>query len=148
MKQTLLCLFFTIMFCTSKAGADEFFGGVSENILPVDEAFRFEYSEWPKSIKLFLDVRPGYFLYRDKISVSVDGEMEEIVLPIGEWHLDETFGRVQVLQGFVSIVVSAAKDEVSIHYQGCAEKGYCYPPQIKLVNPGKRDLNSINKQSM
>ena len=144
MKQTLLCVFLALMSWTAKLEADEFLSGVSAEILPVEMAFRFGYSEAPKSISLFWEVQPGYFLYRDKISVSVNGELKEIDLPSGEWHLDETFGRVKVLEGFVSIEVSSTKTEVSVRYQGCAEKGYCYPPQIKSLNSRKTELKSKN----
>ena len=147
MKQTLLYLFFTFMLFSGQVDAQDFISEDLVDILPVNEAFRFEYVGSVKSISLFWHIKPGYFLYHDKISVSVNGVPEEIELPKGEWFLDETFGLVQVLGGLVSTIIPDTNEKVSVHYQGCAEKGYCYPPQIKHLNSENPRTNSIKLKS-
>ena len=124
-----------------RSSADPFRGSYTE-ILPVEEAFRFGYVESEIGIDLFWQVQPGYFLYRDKIGVVANGIRVEAPLPKGKWFLDATFGRVKVLEGFVTSSIGALHEEVSVHYQGCAEKGYCYPPQKKVLKSKKMLIKS------
>ena len=124
--------------------ADEFLSGGSSEILPVDAAFRFSFSEAEDRIDLFWQIEPGYFLYRDKFSVVINDQSQELILAEGKWYLDENFGRVQVLEEFVKIQIPKTSGEVSVYYQGCAAIGYCYPPQIELINSSKMHLKSGN----
>ena len=137
MNQTLVCLFVMLILPAGQTGADEFLPGDSTEILPVDEAFRFGHIEEADRISLFWQVHPGYFLYRHKLSVDIDGESQEVSLAEGRWYLDETFGRVRVLEGFVSTNIQLTQGGVSVYYQGCAAQGYCYPPQVKHLNSRK-----------
>ena len=140
-------LFFVVAVCmialsvSPRSSADPFRGSSSE-ILPVEEAVRFGYTESEIGIDLFWQVQPGYFLYRDKIAVIANGTRVEIPLPEGKWFLDATFGRVKVLEGFVTSSINALHEEVSIHYQACAEKGYCYPPQEMVLKSKKMLIKS------
>ena len=137
MKQTLVCLLVMLILPVGKTNADEFLSADSTEILPVDEAFRFGHIEEADRISLFWQVHPGYFLYRHKLSVDIDGESQEVSLAEGRWYLDETFGRVRVLEGFVSTNIQLTQGGVSVYYQGCAAQGYCYPPQVKHLNSRK-----------
>ena len=140
MKQTLVCLLVMLILPVGKTNADEFLSADSTEILPVDEAFRFGHIEEADRISLFWQVHPGYFLYRHKLSVDIDGESQEVSLAEGRWYLDETFGRVRVLEGFVSTNIQLTQGGVSVYYQGCAAQGYCYPPQVKHLNSLKVQL--------
>ncbi len=110
-------------------------------ILPVGEAFRFgSYKEGPYT-KIFWQVMPGYFLYRDKIEVLHDDKVQDIDLPLGIHRLDEIFGAVMVLDGLIELQTLVPPGQVlEVRYQGCAEQGYCYPPQ-------KVNLTSSNVRS-
>ena len=148
MKQTLLCLFVMLILPAAQTGADEFPPGDSTEILPVDEAFRFGHIEEADRISLFWQVQRGYFLYRDKLSVAIDGVLHEVSLAKGNWYLDETFGCVLVLEGFVGIEIPATDKIVSVYYQGCAAQGYCYQPQIKHLNSVKLHTSPRNVQKL
>ena len=97
-----------------------------------------------KLIEVRLAVAPGYHLYRERMSVELDGtgaQLGTVELPVGKVAFDETFQKnVEVLQGSVLIrvpVQSAAADfRVRVNYQGCADKGLCYSPQTSLVIAG------------
>ena len=97
-----------------------------------------------KLIEVRLAVAPGYHLYRERMSVELDGagaQLGPVELPVGKVAFDETFQKnVEVLQGSVLIrvpVQSAAADfRVRVNYQGCADKGLCYSPQTSLVTAG------------
>jgi len=87
-----------------------------------------------------------HYLYRDKFEFSVkqgNARVGEISLPEGKTKEDEFFGRIQVYEGEKEISVdiplertsgAAGTVELSIAYQGCAEKtGICYPPIRKTA---------------
>ena len=145
MKQTILCLFVVIILLASQMDADELLSGGSSEILPVDAAFRFSFGETEDRINLFWQIQPGYFLYRDKFSVVINDQSQELIMAEGKWYLDENFGRVQVLEEFVRVQIPKTSEEVSVYYQGCAAIGYCYPPQIELINSSKMQLKSGNE---
>ena len=111
-------------------------------ILPVDEAFRPGSVSTATGVDVFWQVAPGHFLYRDKFKVVVRGEPLAVDLPRGEFIDDETFGYVEVLSGFVTLRIEAEAATVSVHYQGCAARGFCYPPQKIETNSGKDQLKS------
>ncbi len=111
-------------------------------VLPVDEAFSFGYVEQQGHLKLFWQILPGYYLYRDKLALLVDGEAVPLPLPAGEQRNDEFFGEVMVLTGLVEVMVAWPDSSAMVTYQGCAELGYCYPPQKKQVNSDKSQLIS------
>ena len=84
-------------------------------------------------------IAEGYYLYRDKISITlVDGEGVTLgtpELPRGKVKHDEFFGDVQVYYDEVSArlplqrsAIDATDITLQLGYQGCAEKGICYPP--------------------
>ena len=113
-------------------------------ILPVDEAFRFgSYKEGP-GFKMFWQVMPGYFLYRDKIEVLRDGKAQSIALPQGVFRQDEIFGEVMVLDGLIELQTPVSPGQaLEVRYQGCAEQGYCYPPQKKSLTSANVGLNPL-----
>jgi thiol:disulfide interchange protein DsbD len=113
-------------------------------ILPVDEAFRFGSYMEGSGIKMFWQVMPGYFLYRDKIEVLRDGKAQGIQLPQGVLRQDEIFGEVMVLDGLIELQTTVSPGQVlEVRYQGCAEQGYCYPPQKKSLTSAKVRVNPL-----
>ncbi|NKI94682.1 protein-disulfide reductase DsbD [Rhizobacter sp. SG703] len=104
-----------------------------------------------KTIEVRLDVAPGYHLYRDRITVGAPvvtatgaATLAEPVLPHGPQEYDEGFGKyVETLRGAVTVALpvrSASGDfAVAISYQGCADKGLCYPPQNAGISARVKD---------
>ena len=94
-----------------------------------------------KAVELRIEVAPDYHLYRERMSVEVDGggaALGPVVIPAGKSEYDATFQKnVEVLRGDVRVrlpVTTASADfRVRVAYQGCADKGLCYPPQTALV---------------
>jgi thiol:disulfide interchange protein len=113
-------------------------------ILPVAEAFRFGSYAEGSGVKMFWQVMPGYFLYRDKIEILHDGKAQGIQLPQGVLRQDEIFGEVMVLDGLIELQTTVFPGQaLEVHYQGCAEQGYCYPPQIKRLTSANMPLNPL-----
>ena len=81
-------------------------------------------------------VQPDYYLYKDKISFSVDeASIENIKFPDATIKNDEFFGEVSVYNTPLEIQIelnNIQKDYVlvTIKHQGCWEGGVCYPPQV------------------
>ena len=100
--------------------------------------------ETPTELMVRWIIAEGYYLYRDKIAITlVDGEgvtLGAVELPTGKVKHDEFFGDVQVFYNEVRARVAlqrstlAATDiTLQLGYQGCAEKGICYPPMKKQL---------------
>lgn len=100
-----------------------------------------------KTVELRIDVAPDYHLYRDRISVEAVGAgvtLGEVVIPPGKLEFDENFKKdVEVLRGALRIrvpVQPTGRDfRLRVVYQGCADKGLCYPPQTAFVDADARD---------
>jgi thiol:disulfide interchange protein DsbD len=113
------------------------------DLLPVDQAFAL-HAAAPQSdrIELSWKIADGYYLYRHRISVQVEGAgfaPGELQLPRGERHHDEFFGDVETFRGSLLAVqpgvASAGTTRVTlkVKYQGCADLGVCYPPQTRTL---------------
>ena len=113
-------------------------------ILPVDEAFRFGSYVEDSGIKMFWQIMPGYFLYRDKIEILHDGKAQAIQLPQGVCRQDEIFGQVMVLDGLIELQTTLPPgQELEVRYQGCAAQGFCYPPQKRSLTSPKVRVNPV-----
>ena len=134
--RALACL--VIMASGQPAVADDFFdrGQHEAGILPVDDAFHMGAFLEEGETRVFWQVMPGYFLYRDKFEFETAEKLLDVALQEGEWRQDALFGRVQVLEGLVEVSIPAT-GAVRVRYQGCAAQGFCYPPQEKLLTSGK-----------
>ena len=107
-----------------------------------------------KTVELRIDVAPEYHLYRDRISVEAEGAgatLGEVAIPAGKVEFDENFQKnVEVLHGALLIrvpVQPTGRDfRLRVVYQGCADKGLCYPPQTAFVNADARDGQLLRAQ--
>lgn len=109
-----------------------------EEFLAPEQAFRLEVVQDAGSARLGLNWRiaPGYYLYRDRLTVKAPtGQiLGEIVRPPGERKSDPNFGEVEVYHDTVALQVDTrAATSVEVGWQGCAEAGLCYPPQLQTV---------------
>ena len=85
------------------------------------------------------------YLYRDRISAAATGGQRlSIVSEPGEIKDDPNFGPVEIYRDRAEASVPGAAlaglREVRIAYQGCAEKGICYPPvtrSFRLASAGR-----------
>lgn len=106
--------------------------------LPVDEAFQFDFTQRDGQLQISFTIEPEYYLYQHQFKVtSKDARLGELTLPPGKDKYDEFFGQTQVYYDTVSFSVpieqAQADDKVALRFQGCADAGFCYPPQTKLI---------------
>lgn len=119
------------------------------DFLPPDKAFVLNVkASDDHTLAANFDITPSYYLYKSKISFTVDGDSTKIAavnLPQGEVKTDPNLGKVEVYHHpFVASIVldrTGSSLPVTLHasYQGCSENGLCYPAQEKIF---KIDLPS------
>jgi len=116
----------------------------NSEFLPVDEAFKpILIPVDGNTVEVTFQVTPGYYLYKDKISVSTLSEnvqLGKLALPTGKSKFDEFFGEseVYVEDVFATLPLARATPEamtleLEVNFQGCAEGGLCYPPTTRVV---------------
>lgn len=113
----------------------------SEEFLPVDQAFKVEAGLIDaRHAQLKFVIAPGHYLYRERIQLlPPTGDTANMALPAGETKNDPNFGQQQVFHHDTLAEVTfsgAAPSTLQVRYQGCSEKGLCYPPQTKLLTLG------------
>ena len=148
-------VFILFFFSLSSFANDGFsFYDEKEAFLPVEEAFQFQLlpDENKSLIKIELNNAPGYYTYKDKFKVSLEPSTSiETTYPQGEIKEDEFFGKQEVYFG-KQIITILLKDRVltdqkiKIDYQGCSEKGLCYPPSTHIINvEGQSNINYLSE---
>ena len=114
--------------------------------LPVDKAFTFSVDAIDATtLTVRWRITDGYYLYRDKFTFALAdapaASVTSVYTPQGEFKVDELFGRTEVYHGNIETVIKVKRDvslagpvRLKMRYQGCAEAGYCYPPQSRVVD--------------
>ena len=111
-----------------------------EDLLEPEKAFMFSARMLDANqLEARFRIAPGYYLYRDKIGFSTEGEVQlgQPAMPAGKIKEDEFFGRVETYRGEVRIRIpvrgATTPYTLIANYQGCADAGVCYPPQSTRV---------------
>lgn len=119
--------------------AGDLAGGEPE-LLPPEQAFRLELiPAGDNAVTARFDLAPSYYLYRDKIKFSVvepaGAKIASVELPKADEKSDPNFGKTYVYHdGFTAKInldglpANAGNLKLKASYQGCSEKGVCYPP--------------------
>ena len=113
----------------------------NQDFLPVHEAFKVSATGTPDSVQIRILAAPGYYLYKSKLSFQAQGvgvRSGAAVLPAGEHKADPYFGNVEVYHDTLVVrlpVQNHGADgfDVRVGFQGCAEKGLCYPPDQQII---------------
>ncbi|WP_196006444.1 protein-disulfide reductase DsbD [Citrobacter freundii] len=136
MAQRILTLI--LLLCSTSSFAGLFDAPGRSQFVPADRAFVFDFQQNQHDLNLTWQVKDGYYLYRKQISITPSqADIAEIKLPPGVWHEDEFYGKSEIYrkQLTIPITVNQAKSgaTLTITYQGCADAGFCYPPETKTV---------------
>ena len=108
--------------------------------LPPDQVYKLSATAEPGSVTVHWDILKGYYLYKDKfrfVSQVTGIKLGTPQFPAGEMHQDPYFGKQTIFHKGVSVtlpVTGVGKLDLDVTYQGCAEAGFCYPPQRKHVS--------------
>lgn len=136
MAQRILTLI--LLLCSTSTFAGLFDAPGRSQFVPADRAFIFDFQQNQHDLNLTWQVKDGYYLYRKQISITPSqADIAEVKLPPGVWHEDEFYGKSEIYrkQLTIPVTVNQAKSgaTLTITYQGCADAGFCYPPETKTV---------------
>lgn len=124
------------------------FGSGSNDFVPVDQAFPFNFFQQDHRLTLDWQVKEGYYLYQQRLSFSAENvTLGDIQMEDGQPYRDEFFGDVNIYTHplFVNIPMQDWQPgaKVIVQYQGCAKAGFCYPPETRVI-----DIDSFTNGDM
>ncbi|MCI0668258.1 MAG: protein-disulfide reductase DsbD [Methylococcaceae bacterium] len=116
-----------------------------DELLPADQAFRFfAAAKDGNMLQVNWEIADGYYLYREKfrfeLANATGTALDQIDIPRGTPKYDEAFGDVEIFHGRVGFDLPLIRSEAGpqsinliAHFQGCAERGVCYPPMKESI---------------
>ncbi|MDF1876802.1 protein-disulfide reductase DsbD [Sulfurimonas sp. SAG-AH-194-L11] len=127
----------------------------SEFLMP-QEAFQPSAQLKQKEIHLSVNLGENIYLYKDKISVTLEGEgvsIKEILYPQSLKHDGSDVYEKTLLLKVILQKSSSAKEleatRLKFSFQGCSSDGLCYEPQDKVyefsINTSKLENEKIKK---
>ena len=136
MAQRILTLI--LLLCSTPALAGLFDAPGQSSFVPADQAFIFDFQQQQNELRLNWQVKEGYYLYRQQIKLTAQqADITPPQLPFGEPHNDEFYGKSEIyrqqLHLPVTITQAAKGATLTVIYQGCADAGFCYPPETKVI---------------
>ncbi|MDR9944862.1 protein-disulfide reductase DsbD [Enterobacter sichuanensis] len=136
MAQRFLTLI--LLLCSTSVFAGLFDAPGRSNFIPADQAFVFDFQQNQHDLTLTWQVKEGYYLYRKQVSITpAQANVGALQLPAGEWHKDEFYGKSEIYRQRLSVPVTVNQADkgatLTVTYQGCADAGFCYPPETKIV---------------
>lgn len=117
----------------------------AEELLPPEQAFQFFASvKDANTLQVNWQIAENYYLYREKIQLTLqqaDGvQLAEYSIPNGTPKHDEAFGQVEIFHDSLAFTVPLLRTNLAAQtvtleakYQGCADRGVCYPPMTKSI---------------
>ena len=136
MAQRIITLI--LLLCSASASAGLFDAPGRSNFVPADRAFAFDFQQNQHDLNLSWRIKDGYYLYRKQITLTTkDAAIVEPSLPPGEWHEDEFYGKSEIYRQRLTLPITLTQASkaatLTVTYQGCADAGFCYPPETKVV---------------
>ncbi|HDT0689933.1 TPA: protein-disulfide reductase DsbD [Klebsiella aerogenes] len=136
MAQRIITLI--LLLCSASASAGLFDAPGRSNFVPADRAFAFDFQQNQHDLNLSWRIKDGYYLYRKQITLTTkDAAIVDPSLPPGEWHEDEFYGKSEIYRQRLTLPITLTQAgkaaTLTVTYQGCADAGFCYPPETKVV---------------
>ncbi|EKL0985024.1 protein-disulfide reductase DsbD [Klebsiella aerogenes] len=136
MAQRIITLI--LLLCSASASAGLFDAPGRSNFVPADRAFAFDFQQNQHDLNLSWHIKDGYYLYRKQITLTTkDAAIVAPSLPPGEWHEDEFYGKSEIYRQRLTLPITLTQASkaatLTVTYQGCADAGFCYPPETKVV---------------
>ncbi|HDU5582981.1 TPA: protein-disulfide reductase DsbD [Klebsiella aerogenes] len=127
-----------LLLCSASASAGLFDAPGRSNFVPADRAFAFDFQQNQHDLNLSWHIKDGYYLYRKQITLTTkDAAIVDPSLPPGEWHEDEFYGKSEIYRQRLTLPITLTQASkaatLTVTYQGCADAGFCYPPETKVV---------------
>lgn len=137
-------LIFILFFFNLTSSANDGFRFYEERqvFLPVEEAFQLSLikDKDEKQLSIEINNAAGYYTYKDKFKITLEPSLDfQLTYPQGTIKEDAFFGKQEVYYGkkIISILIKdmlPQDAQIKIDFQGCSEKGLCYPPTTNIIN--------------
>ena len=111
--------------------------------LPDDQVFQFSFSQFDaNTLKLDWTIKEGYFLYREHIWIENSQNkylhIGVISFPDPETKVSKQGKNMLVYRDKLTLAVpvlvnTGGEVSITVHYQGCSDAGFCYPPQRRDI---------------
>jgi len=119
----------------------------ADDLLPPEQAFVPTVTASDKGVDVQFKIADGYYMYQSKITADTQPEKllrDKPMFSQGEQKEDEFFGKQVVYHRAANVKWDYAQPapaayKITLHYQGCAEAGVCYPPvdtELSINGPG------------
>ena len=97
------------------------------NLLAPEKAFIVSQ---PQADVIEIEIADGTYLYDERTIVQNDtGDILETTRSASEMYDDPLLGPTPIHKKHLRMTVSSAPNLMVLTYQGCADIGFCYPPQ-------------------
>tara|TARA_B100000965_G_scaffold309974_1_gene269293 strand:+ start:1687 stop:2106 length:420 start_codon:yes stop_codon:yes gene_type:complete len=109
-----------------------FFNKINE-VLPAKEVFKITYEENNKNLEINWNIEEGYYLYLNSVDIKINKNKRKYKIISGNLydHEDEFFGKTKIIRNKFKISIKnleiSDNNNIDIYYQGCSDKGFCYP---------------------
>ncbi|UNX73475.1 protein-disulfide reductase DsbD [Klebsiella aerogenes] len=150
MAQRIITLI--LLLCSASASAGLFDAPGRSSFVPADRAFAFDFQQNQHDLNLSWHIKDGYYLYRKQVTLTTkDAAIVEPSLPPGEWHEDEFYGKSEIYRQRLMLPITLTQAgkaaTLTVTYQGCADAGFCYPPETKVVPLSPVLADSVKAQA-
>ena len=111
----------------------------AQDFLAPEQAFAFSARmRDTATIEVSFRIADGYYMYRDKITVSAEGAtLGKVEIPRGTIKFDPNFDKeLETLRQQLTIAIpvqASGPFQLKVTSQGCADKGLCYPPMESVA---------------
>lgn len=102
--------------------------------LPAEKVFQVTLKQLDfETLAIHWAIKPGYYLYREKIHFQSDQAIKSVVLAPGIPKQNKFLNHYQIYQNGTTVLLKflcPLQDtlKLTVYYQGCASAGFCYPP--------------------
>lgn len=133
----------------SHASLFERFGQSQPSFLPVEQAFPFSTDIDGHELVVRFETNKGYYLYQHRLFLQQDTEQFWPVYRSQEGieKFDEAFGDVIAYYGPLEVrfdLRALSIGSYTLHHQGCADAGLCYPPQREVFTLTAEQATALN----
>lgn len=127
--------------------------------LPADQVFQIRTKQTaPDALIVEWDIKPGYFLYKDRIRFDSSSDLFSIgtvSFPQPQSKTDHQGRTYYVYRNKLSLSFPVLAEHpgegiLNVHFQGCADDGFCYPPESRAIKLGVNSnltLSTVNLES-
>ncbi|HAT2048296.1 TPA: protein-disulfide reductase DsbD [Legionella pneumophila] len=129
--------------------------------LPASEVFKVNVKKIdPNTFAIQWNILPKYFLYSDRIQLNSDNDdiaqLGTLRVPTPLTKTDKQGRTFKVYRNQLTLPVAVlgitpGETIVNLRFQGCADDGFCYPPevrQIKLAISDKLALSQVDLETL